>query len=178
MPTPTPTPPPITVTPIGHVRRPTPDPSDTAAFTDPATPAELVILPEFAAGLDGIEHYSHLILLCWFDRATRQWALDAPVHPEGRAAIPPVGLFATRAPHRPNPIAIATPRILARNGNTLTVTGLDAWDGTPILDLKGYLPSEDAHPDATIPPWLAALHALHAAERRLPGTDPDATQSP
>jgi formylmethanofuran dehydrogenase subunit E len=155
----------ITLTPIGHVRRDTPAPAGAGAFIDPAAPARLVILPDFAAGLDGIEAYSHLIVLCWFDRATRPDRLDAPIHPEGRADLPSVGLFATRSPHRPNPIALATPRLLSRDGHTLTVSGLDAWDGTPILDLKGYLPSENAHPDAAIPHWLTILHAIHADER-------------
>jgi tRNA (adenine37-N6)-methyltransferase len=152
-----------TLTPIGHVHRQ--EPSVPGAFIDPAAPSRLVILPEFAAGLDGIEGYSHLIVLFWFDRSERPAMLDAPVHPEGRPDVPAVGLFATRSPHRPNPIAIACPRLLARDGSILTVSGIDAWDGTPILDIKGYIPRDDARPDAVIPAWLAALHHQHDAER-------------
>jgi len=148
---------------IGHVRRP--GAADDPRHLDPDQPCELAILPRYAGGLAGIEGYSHLVVLCLFDRAARPDRLDGPVHPEGRDDVPAVGLFATRSPFRPNPIAVSFPRLLRRDGDVLTVTGMDAWDGTPILDLKGYIPRGDAHPDATIPPWLEALQRRHDEER-------------
>lgn len=79
--------------------------------------------------------------------------------------MPEVGSFAIRTPQRPNPIGISTPRLLRRDGSTLWVTGIDAWPGTPILDLKGYTPRDDVHIDATVPDWLQHLWALHDDER-------------
>ena len=79
--------------------------------------------------------------------------------------MPEVGAFATRTPQRPNPIGLATPRLLRRDGLTLWVIGFDAWPGTPILDLKGYTPRDDVHADATVPDWLQRLWSLHDDER-------------
>jgi tRNA (Thr-GGU) A37 N-methylase len=83
--------------------------------------------------------------------------------------MPEVGVFATRSPRRPNPIGIACPRLLRREGNRLVVSGLDAWDGTPIIDLKGYAPRDECRPDATVPDWLTALWRSHDARDREPG---------
>ncbi|MDQ3044805.1 MAG: TrmO family methyltransferase [Chloroflexota bacterium] len=88
--------------------------------------------------------------------------------PENRANLPAIGFFSTRTPRRPNPIGISCPRLLRREGNRLTVTGIDAWDGTPILDLKGYFPRDENRPDATIPDWLEMLWAHHDEERGRP----------
>ncbi|MGH2614493.1 MAG: TrmO family methyltransferase domain-containing protein, partial [Thermomicrobiales bacterium] len=82
-----------------------------------------------------------------------------------REGLPEVGLIATRTPRRPNPIGVAAPRLLRREENTLWVSGIDAWPGTPILDIKGYTPRDDLRPDATVPEWLTTLWALHDAER-------------
>ncbi len=84
---------------------------------------------------------------------------------EGRAGAAPVGFFATRTPRRPNPIGIACPRLLRRDGRRLLVSGIDAWDGTPILDLTGYSPRDELRPEATVPSWLTTLWAEHDAER-------------
>jgi tRNA-Thr(GGU) m(6)t(6)A37 methyltransferase TsaA len=156
------------------VRRPgVPDP-DPEAFYDPWVETALEILPRWQDALDGIEAYSHLIVIFWLDQARRA-RKPRRSHPEGRADLPEVGLFATRTPRRPNPLGISTPRLLRREGTTLWVSGIDAWPGTPILDLKGYTPRDDLHPDATVPAWLTALWALHDAERGLampPGDQP------
>ena len=78
--------------------------------------------------------------------------------------MPEVGLFATRSPRRPNPIAITAVRLLARRGRCLDVLGLDACVGSPILDLKPYLRRGDLIPDATAPAWLEQLWQLHDRE--------------
>ncbi len=156
----------FTVRPIGWVRRPVlpPDPAP-GAFFDPEPEAVLDILPRWAAGLEGIEDFSHLLVVFWLDRAERPRRLAGPMRPEGRDGMPPVGLFATRSPRRPNPIGIATPRLLRREGNRLIVSGIDAWGGTPIVDIKGYYPRDDMRPDARVPGWLEALWRLHDGER-------------
>jgi tRNA (Thr-GGU) A37 N-methylase len=74
-------------------------------------------------------------------------------------------MFATRTPRRPNPLGVAAPRLLRREGDTVWVTGIDAWPGTPILDIKGYTPRDDLRPDASVPEWLETLWAFHDAER-------------
>lgn len=152
------------VRPIGWVRRPgtVADPAD---FFDPEQETRLELLPRWAAGLAGIDDFSHLLVIAWLDRAARPRLLADPMRPEGRDDLPAVGLFATRSPRRPNPLGVACPRLLRREGAVLVVSGIDFWDGTPILDLKGYYPRDDARPDARVPDWLGALWQQHDAER-------------
>ncbi len=79
--------------------------------------------------------------------------------------MPLRGIFATRSPHRPNPIAITPVRLLERQGVRLYVQGLDAFEGTPILDLKPYLRRGDLIPEATTPAWLEKLWRIHDEEK-------------
>ncbi len=151
---------------IGTVRRPSAA-GEPDGFLDPAADSVIELRPEWAAGLAGIDGYSHLVVLFWLDRAERPRRLgpgDARP-PEGNPAFPAVGLFATRSPRRPNPIGLACPRLVRREGSRLVVNGLDAWDGTPVLDLKGYSPRDELRPEATVPDWLERLWATHDAER-------------
>jgi tRNA (adenine37-N6)-methyltransferase len=149
---------------IGYVRRPGAGDPDPEAFYDPTVETVLDILPRWSDGLAGIEGYSHLYVIFWLDRARR--ARKPRTHiPEGREGLPEVGMFATRTPRRPNPIGVAAPRLVRREGNMLWVTGIDAWPGTPILDIKGYAPRDDLRPEASVPEWLEALWGFHDAER-------------
>jgi tRNA (adenine37-N6)-methyltransferase len=104
----------------------------------------VTIFPKFTAGLKDIELFSHLYLLYHFDRAevgelVRQPFLDDT----------PRGIFAMRHPCRPNGIGISIVQLLARDENTLTVSGIDVLDGTPLLDIKPYIPRFDCHPEAS-----------------------------
>jgi len=94
----------------------------------------LKILPEFEAGLLDIEGFSHLIVVWEFDRS-QGFDLTARPPSDNR----PHGVFATRSPLRPNPIALTTVELLRREGPDLHVRGVDMLDGTPILDIKPYL---------------------------------------
>ena len=94
----------------------------------------LKILPEFEAGLVDIEGFSHLIVVWEFDRS-QGFDLTARPPSDNR----PHGVFATRSPLRPNPIALTTVELLRRKGSDLHVRGVDMLDGTPILDIKPYL---------------------------------------
>lgn len=96
----------------------------------------LNILPEFAPGLTDIEGFSHLFVLWEFDRSE---GFDLVAHPPSDNR--PHGVFATRSPLRPNPIALTTVELLRREGAILYVRGVDMLDGTPILDIKPYLSS-------------------------------------
>jgi tRNA (adenine37-N6)-methyltransferase len=96
----------------------------------------LEILPEFEAGLTDIEGFSHLYVLWVFDRSQGFDLLGAPPGEEI-----PHGVFATRSPRRPNPIALTVVELLRREGTSLHVHGVDMLDGTPILDIKPYMSS-------------------------------------
>jgi tRNA (Thr-GGU) A37 N-methylase len=111
------------------------------------------------------------VVLFYLDRATRRRAVGRRRAAEDAAAAPPVGFFATRTPKRPNPIGIACPRLLRLDGNRLVVAGIDAWEGTPILDVKGYFPRDEGRPEAEVPDWLTALWARHDAERGRGGEE-------
>ncbi|HEU5431427.1 MAG TPA: tRNA (N6-threonylcarbamoyladenosine(37)-N6)-methyltransferase TrmO [Thermomicrobiales bacterium] len=144
---------------IGWVRRPGAA-ADAEAFFDPFAESTLEILPRWSDGLDGIDGYSHLVVLFWLDRARRLRG-GGRQRPERSPEMPELGVFATRSPRRPNPIGIACPRLSRREGNRLVVSGIDAWDGTPIIDLKGYAPRDECRPDATVPDWLTELWRRH-----------------
>ena len=146
---------------IGTVRRVGGGPADPSAYYDPWRESVLDILPRWAGGLDGLDGFSHLVVIFYLDRVARRRTVGLPRPVEDRPAAPPVGFFATRTPRRPNPIGIACPRLLRREGNRLVVTGIDAWDETPILDLKGYYPRDELRPDATVPAWLTELWTSH-----------------
>jgi tRNA-Thr(GGU) m(6)t(6)A37 methyltransferase TsaA len=96
----------------------------------------LEIRPEFEAGLTDIEGFSHLFIIWVFDRAEGFELLGTPP-----TDTRPHGVFATRSPRRPNPIALTVVRLLAREGARLRVAGVDMLDGSPILDIKPYLSS-------------------------------------
>lgn len=132
--------------------------------------AEIEIDANWAEALDGIEGFSHIWVVWWLDR------FESPptshrIHPEGRPEMPLMGLFATRSPHRPCPIAITAVRLVApadrllTGGARLRVEVLDAYEGTPILDIKPYLRRGDLIPEATTPKWLEDLWRIHDEER-------------
>jgi tRNA-Thr(GGU) m(6)t(6)A37 methyltransferase TsaA len=101
--------------------------------------------PRYAAGLQGIESCSHLLVLYWMDRSRRDLVLQAPrwygdLH----------GTFSLRSPARPNPIAASVVTLNQVSGNQLTVVGLDCLDGTPLIDIKPYFASTDSVPEAIV----------------------------
>ena len=109
---------------------------------------EVEVFPEFEEGLKDLEGFSHIILIYWFHkskgyslRITTPW--DTVMH----------GLFTTRSPNRPCPLGLSVVELVSKEGNVLKVRGLDALDGTPLLDIKPYIPSSDAVADAK-PGWL------------------------
>jgi tRNA-Thr(GGU) m(6)t(6)A37 methyltransferase TsaA len=115
----------------------------------------LEIKPEFTPALQGIEGFSHLWVFYWFhenDRPEERATLK--VHPRRNPANPLTGVFATRSPVRPNLIGLCACRIVKVEGNRVEVADLDAKDGSPILDLKPYIPEGDSIPDARTPEWL------------------------
>lgn len=115
----------------------------------------LEIFPPFVDALEGVERNSHLIVLYWGDRANRETLQSRTPFSEV-----PVGVFASRSPNRPNPIAFCVATLVRREGDRLIVRGVDALDGSPLLDIKAYAPALDSIPEAAnehIPPDREAL---------------------
>jgi tRNA-Thr(GGU) m(6)t(6)A37 methyltransferase TsaA len=125
--------------------------------------SRIVLDGQWAEGLRGLEGFSHLVVIFWLDRPN-QAEVPLQVHPEAKEDMPLVGLFATRTPLRPNPIGLTSVELLSVEGTTLRVRGLDAFDGTPVLDIKPYLIRGDLKPDASVPGWLRQLWAKHDTE--------------
>ena len=124
---------------------------------------ELEIYPEFTDGLEGIDGYSHLFVIVYFDRLRPEQIGPLKVKPRGLLRrgfkleeLPLLGVFALDSPTRPNPIGLTLVRLLRREGNRLFVQGLDFFDHTPILDIKGYQPNYRAD-DFTLPDWFRTL---------------------
>ncbi|MGN6411625.1 MAG: tRNA (N6-threonylcarbamoyladenosine(37)-N6)-methyltransferase TrmO [Nitrobacter sp.] len=113
--------------------------------------AEIVVREDLERTLTGIEEWSHLFILFWMDQFT--WTPDQlTVHPRHREDLPEVGVFSARGRERPNPIGLAVVELLKRDKNVLTVKALDAYDGTPVLDIKPY-DAYDAITGLRAPEW-------------------------
>jgi len=116
------------------------------------TTSDIVINHDLTEALDNLEEFSHIIVLYWMHQVAGQ--PPTKVRPRGRRELPEVGVFASRSPNRPNPVGKATVRLLQRQGNILKVEGLDAIDGTPVIDIKPYIPGYDSVTDAKAPSWI------------------------
>lgn len=116
--------------------------------------SELRLREEYAPALEGLEGFSHVIVLFWMHGVSPELRSAGRLRPGGREDLPLVGTFATRTQLRPNPIGLAVVPLLAVRGDRLHVRGLDALDGTPLLDIKPFLPPYDAPKDVRLPPWV------------------------
>ena len=116
--------------------------------------SEIILNEELTNALNGIEDYSHVIIVYWMDKVQGK-AIEH--QPQGNPEVPVVGIFACRCPQRPNPIAITTVKLLVREGNKIKVKGLDILDGTPIIDIKPYWPQYDKAEDVKYPNWVDKL---------------------
>jgi tRNA (adenine37-N6)-methyltransferase len=123
--------------------------------------SEVVLDEMLADGLDGIEEYSHVLILYWMHRAAEAEPVRMRRRPQGRQDMPEVGIFAQRARHRPNPIGVTAVKLLRREGNRLVVQGLDAINGTPVVDVKPYVPAFDTATSARVPEWIHRLMARY-----------------
>jgi tRNA (adenine37-N6)-methyltransferase len=131
----------VQLIPIGVIRSRFREPAGTPLqpVFDPSAQGTVEVFPEYAAGLADLAGFERIWLLYWFDQA-----------PPARLRVVPFrddverGIFATRAPCRPNPIGLSCVRLLGVEGNVLTIAGVDMLDGTPVLDIKTYVPEYDA----------------------------------
>jgi len=124
---------------------------------------ELEIYAEFEPALEGIDGYSHLFVLGYFDRLRADQIGPLQLKPRRLVnrgfkleELPLLGVFALDSPTRPNPIGLTLVRLLERQGRFLKVSGLDYFDGTPILDIKGYRPNYRAE-EFSVPDWYKKL---------------------
>ena len=122
---------------IGTVRSPLTSRKEAPRQGDEGAPdARIEVAPEFAPALDGLAAGDRVVLLTWLHLADRG---VLSVHPRNDTSRPPAGVFATRSPDRPNPIGMHETEVLAVEGRALLVRGLEAIDGTPVVDIKPVL---------------------------------------
>ena len=120
----------------------------------------IILEPELAPALLGLDSYSHIVVLSWLHGIPPDVrGSKLQLHPRDDPKNPLQGILATRSQIRPNPIAIACVRLLGIRDNEIRVRGLDVIDGTPVLDIKPYLPPFDSIPVATMPAWAAGERA-------------------
>ena len=119
---------------------------------------QLEIFDAWGELLDGIEAFSHIMVVYWPHKLGSERRQLRKVHPMGRQDIPMQGIFATRSPARPNPVLVSVVRLLERAGNRLKVAGLDAVDGSPLIDIKPYIKPRGDELLATAPEWMVKLH--------------------
>ena len=142
----------ITLNPIGYVR--TQAKGD--EVKDKMHLSEIFLDRGLTQALDGITGFSHVFILFWLHEITAAKRKTLKVHPRGRLDMPLVGVFAARTNLRSNPIGLTLCELVKVASNVLTVRGLDAFDGTPVLDVKPY-DSWDCAANARMPEWCMQL---------------------
>jgi len=142
----------VKLKPIGYVKRA----SKQEGVKDRSLISKIVVDRKLTKALDGIEDFSHIFVVFWMHQVPKEETKILKVHPRGRRDLPLLGVFATRTAFRPNPIGLTLVELLKRRGNVLTVKGLDAYDGTPVLDLKPFN-HRDMAVDARVPEWHKRL---------------------
>jgi len=136
--------------PIGYVKRGIPRDKGESTKSRYEYVSVIEVLDEYVDGLDGLEEFSHIIVI-WAMHRRREVKLR--VRPHGDIEAPLVGVFASRSPSRPNKIGLTIVKLDRVDGNKLYVRGLDAWTGTPILDIKPY-DYYDIVRDPRVPEWF------------------------
>lgn len=142
----------IVLKPIGFVRT-------TAVgdeVRDKTRTSQIVISKELIPALDGVEGFSHLFVLFWLHKIPAEQRKTLKVHPRGRKDMPLLGIFAVRTMLRPNPVGLTLVELVKVEGNILTVRGLDAFNETPVLDIKPF-DSWDNTENAKVPEWWTKL---------------------
>ena len=150
--------PPITLTPIARVKN---EVKETGMRCWKEVVSEIVFEPGYEDALDNLDDFSHIVVIFWMDRSPSWDPAASKIHPQMRQELPLVGVFATRSPVRPNPLGMSIVKLLERKGNVLRVMGLDAINGTPVVDIKTYFPG-DSVPDIKVPDWVYKLRQYKA----------------
>lgn len=122
--------------------------------------SELMINPELDGILDGLEDFSHALVLYWPHLLPFHGRSLIKVHPMGQKEFPLVGVFSTCSPARPNPILVTTVRIIEKMENILKVQGLEAIDGSPIIDIKPYTVAYCCAEDVKLSDWMKQIQQV------------------
>jgi tRNA (adenine37-N6)-methyltransferase len=142
----------ITIKPVGFVRTK----ATGEEVKNKKLVSEILIRPELYEALDGIAEYSHLYVLFWLHQIPVEKRKTLKVQPRGRTDLPFTGVFAVRTNLRPNPIGLTLVELVGVEGNVLTVRGLDAYNDTPVLDIKPY-DFWDIAKNVKVPNWWIKL---------------------
>ena len=117
--------------------------------------SEIHLDPQLTGGLQGLAGFSHILVAFFLDRAQGFDPLKQLMRkPRGRDDLQAVGVFAQRTKYRPNPLGITAVQLLGIEGSAVKVRGLDALDGTPVLDIKPYMPPFDRMENVQMPEWV------------------------
>ena len=122
-----------------------------------ALESRIELRPEFADGLLGLDQFTHALVVFFMHRYPDREISVLRRHPRGRSDMPLLGVFAQRARMRPNRVGITAVEIVRVEEDAAVVRGLDALDGTPVLDLKPYVPVFDRRDGARVPEWMTRL---------------------
>ena len=125
--------------------------------------SKIVLRRNLVKGLKGIKAYSHLMVLFWMNQVSTERRSKLMVHPRGRRDIPLQGVFATRTPNRPNPIGMTVVRLRSVWRNVLVVEGLDAFDGSQVLDIKPFARTDVGR--VRLPKWWRLLQGAEPKTR-------------
>ena len=121
--------------------------------------SEIIVNEDLKEALDRIEEFSHIIVLYWMHKMPQSRRLVMKVHPRKQKSLPLVGVFSTHSPARPNNILVTVVELLSREKNVLKVTGLDALDGSPVLDIKPYIQYQENIKNIRHPDWIKQIHS-------------------
>lgn len=119
--------------------------------------SQIMIRKDLEDILTGIGEYSHLVVLYWAHAVPGERRSLTRVHPMGRRDLPEVGIFSTCSPARPNPVLTTVVRLVRKKGNVLEVTGLDAIDGSPVIDIKPYVSEFYPREGIRTPGWMRQI---------------------
>ncbi|MBP1559734.1 MAG: tRNA (N6-threonylcarbamoyladenosine(37)-N6)-methyltransferase TrmO [Oscillospiraceae bacterium] len=143
----------IIMKPIGCVKNTVREKKDVSWGDDVST---IILNEEYYTGLKGLEDFTHAIIIYHLDKAEYQKDKHLQRRAQNREDMPLVGIFSQRGKDRPNKIGMTSVQIVSVNDTSLTIKGLDAIDGTPVLDIKPYYPVYDKK-DAKVPEWVDRL---------------------
>lgn len=119
--------------------------------------SEIVLNRTYEEALTGVEDYSHLLVIFWMSRVRGSRKGMKKIHPKSRKDLPLVGIFATRTQYRPNPLGLTLVKLLGREKTVLRVRGLDALNGTPVIDVKPISPHHEFPKNVRVPEWYHRL---------------------
>jgi tRNA-Thr(GGU) m(6)t(6)A37 methyltransferase TsaA len=144
----------LRIKPIGYIKSPILEETDKEWGK---VNSEIIIDEQYTKGLIGLKEFSHIMVVFYMHKAIFNPNQHLVRRPQERQDMPLIGIFAQRAKHRPNPLGVSSVELLGINYNKIQVKGLDAIDGTPVLDIKPYFPIMDAKNDVMIPNWIKRL---------------------